>query len=342
MKPASGRAPPISEPALRPRTAEKRGRGRKFFATSNDSPLSVSHRPVKLRPLLSLLFAICPPVWLSAADQPATPPQPKTEHAGSESLADRTLREIVEREHDLFARAEKAGDQFDPGVFHGEAQSIASSYDILLQKNPDFTLALVAYGVFLGKVDMPKQAVAMLLKANKLDPNIALVKNQLAKHIAEDGKPVEALPYLIAATDLAPKEPLYHFHLGQLLLAGRDDFLTNGGFTLAGLDKAMLEAFRRAAELAPSDFSYAYQYAKAFYEIDPPRWEEALEQWQLLETRPITTTTLRHMVRLQKANVLIKLGRNDEARSVLETVTAPKLADDKQTLLDQLAPKAEK
>ena len=104
----------------------------------------------------------------------------------------------------------------------------------------------------------------------------------------------------------------------------------------------MLEAFRRAAELAPADFSYAYQYAKAFYEIEPPRWEEALGVWQELELRPITTTTLRHMVRLQKANVLIKLGRLDEARTVLETVTDPKLADDKQTLLDQLAPKAEK
>jgi predicted negative regulator of RcsB-dependent stress response len=92
----------------------------------------------------------------------------------------------------------------------------------------------------------------------------------------------------------------------------------------------------------PSNFGYAYQHAKAYYEIDPPRWEEALDVWQQLELRPIVTTTLRHMVRLQKANVLLKLGRNDEARQVLDTVTDPKLAEDKQTLLDQLTPKAEK
>lgn len=294
---------------------------------------------MKLRLILSLLVALSWLARLPAADQPA-PKEPALEH--SDTLAERTLREVVQRDHALFAKAEKAGEQFDEGVFHGEAQSIASSYDVLVQKNPEFVPALVAYGIFLGKVSMTKQAVAMLLKANKLDPNLALVKNQLAKHIAEDGKPIEALPYLIAATDLEPKEPLYHFHLGQLLLAGRDDFLTNGGFTQAGLDKAMLEAFRRAAELAPLDFGYAYQYAKAFYEIDPPRWEEALEVWQQLELRPIVTTTLRHMVRLQKANVLIKLGRNDEARLVLDTVTDPKLTEDKQTLLDQLAPKAEK
>lgn len=295
---------------------------------------------MKLRPIFFLCCFSVVVAPLSAADAPA-PAKREAESAG-DTLSERTLRDIVQRDHELFAKAEKAGDQFDEGVFHGEAQSIASSYDVLVQKNPQFVPALVAYGIFLGKINMTKQAVAMLLKANKLDPNLALVKNQLAKHIAEDGKPIEALPYLIAATDLEPNEPLYHFHLGQLLLAGKDDFLTNGGFTQAGLEKAMLEAFRRAAELAPTDFSYAYQYAKAFYEVDPPRWEEALGVWEQLELRPIVTTTLRHMVRLQKANVLIKLGRNDDARQVLETVTDPKLAEDKQTLLDQLAPKAEK
>lgn len=301
----------------------------------------MSHRPVKLLPLLSFLLVLSSLPRLSADDEPPARHATKTPDE-SETLAERTLRDIVIRERELFAKAQKAGEQFDQGVFHGEAQSIVTSYDVLVQKNPEFVAAYVAYGMFLGKVSMDKQAVAMLLKANKLDPNIALVKNQLAKHIAEDGKPVEALPYLMAAIDLEPREPLYHFHLGQLLLAGRDDFLTNGAFTQAGLDKAMLEAFKKASELALSDFGYAYQYAKAFYEIDPPRWEEALGIWEELELRPITTTTLRHMVRLQKANVLIKLGRNEEARLALETVTDPKLAEDKQTLLDQLAPKAEK
>ena len=318
---------------------EKRGPREIFFPTSNDSPPPVSQRPMKLRPLLAFACTACLLVRLPAAEAPAAKPAADEHH---DTLAERTLRDIVQRDHELFAKAEKAGDQFDPGVFHGEAQSIASSYDVLVQKNPNFTAALVAYGMFLGRVEMPRQAVAMLLKANKLDPNLAVVKNQLAKHIAEDGKPIEALPYLVAATDLAPREPHYHFHLGQLLLAGRDDFLTNGGFTQAGIDQAMLAAFRRAAELAPSDYSYAYQYAKAFYEVEPPRWEEALAAWQELEQRPIVTTTMRHMVRLQKANVLIKLGRLDEARVALETVTDPKLAEDKQTLLDQLAPKAEK
>ncbi len=254
----------------------------------------------------------------------------------AETLAEKSLKEIVERQKQLFERAEKEGDQLDEARFAGEAKGIASSYDVFIQKNPDFTPGYVAYGVFLGKIDMTKAAVAMLLKANKLDPNIQLVKNQLAKHLAEDGKPLEALPYLTSAIDLAPNEPLYHFHLGQLLLAARDDFLHEGTWTRAALDKAMLEAFQRAADLAPADLSLAYQHAKAYYEIDPPRWDEALAVWEKLGGRA-TTESMRQLIKLQRANVLVKLDRRDEARTLLDQVTDLKLTDEKQKLIDAFA-----
>lgn len=254
----------------------------------------------------------------------------------AETLAEKSLKEIVERQKQLFERAEKEGDQLDEARFAGEAKGIASSYDVFIQKNPDFTPGYVAYGVFLGKIDMTKAAVAMLLKANKLDPNIPLVKNQLAKHLAEDGKPLEALPYLTSAIDLAPNEPLYHFHLGQLLLAARDDFLHEGTWTRAALDKAMLEAFQRAADLAPADLSLAYQHAKAYYEIDPPRWDEALAVWEKLGGRA-TTESMRQLIKLQRANVLVKLDRRDEARTLLDQVTDLKLTEEKQRVIDALA-----
>jgi len=263
----------------------------------------------------------------------------------AETLAEKSLKEIVERQKQLFERAEKEGDQLDEARFAGEAKGIASSYDVFIQKNPDFVPGYVAYGVFLGKIDMTKAAVAMLLKANKLDPNIPLVKNQLAKHLAEDGKPLEALPYLTSAIDLAPNEPLYHFHLGQLLLAARDDFLHEGTWTRASLDKAMLEAFQRAADLAPADLSLAYQHAKAYYEIDPPRWEEALAVWEKLGGRA-TTESMRQLIKLQRANILVKLDRRDEARALLDQVTDLKLTDEKQKVIEALtaaaAPKAAK
>ncbi len=257
---------------------------------------------------------------------------------GSESLAEKSLREIVARERELFNHAEREGEHLDDARFVGEAKGIAGSYDVLIQKNPNFAPAFAAYGMFLGKIDMNRAAVAMFLRANKIDPHIPLVKNQLAKHLAEDGRPLEALTYLLAAIDLAPGEPLYHLHLGSLLLAAREDFVQSGEWTRVALDKAMLDAFQRGAELAAADFSYAYQHAKAYYEVEPPRWEEALGVWEKLGTRAAATAT-KQLVKLHRANILVHLDRIAEARALLDEVTDLQLMGEKKLVLEAIAAK---
>ena len=259
----------------------------------------------------------------------------------AETLAEKTLKGIVARERDILSRADKEGDQLDEARLRGELQNVINSYDILIQKNPEFAPGYVAYGLLLGKVGMNREAVPMLLKANKLDPEIPLVKNEVARHLAEDGKLVEAMPWLMAAIDLAPKEPLYHYHLGKLLAEGRDDFIRTGQFTRPALDQAMLDAFRRAAELAPDSLPYAYRHAEAYYDLETPQWNAALKAWAALEKRAKPGIE-QETIRLQAANVLLKLGQTDHARVLLANVTQGALQKQKQTLLDQLAPKSEK
>jgi tetratricopeptide (TPR) repeat protein len=256
--------------------------------------------------------------------------------APAETMAEKSLVEIVERQHNIFERAQKEGDHLDEAWLRGELESVIKSYDILIQKNPEYALAYGGYGMLLGKVGMTKEAVIMLLKANKLDPTLDEVKNQIAVHLAEDGKPVDALPWVTAAIDLEPKKALYHFHLGEMLASGRSDFVKTGQFDEAKLDQSMLDAFKRASELAAGDFPIAYRYAKAYYELGTPRWPEALALWEKLE-QTAANDQQRQLVRLQRANVLIKLGRQSEARPLLDTVTNMDLAAEKQTLLDELA-----
>ncbi|SDR98332.1 hypothetical protein [Opitutus sp. GAS368] len=266
----------------------------------------------------------------------ATEAPPRTE-----TMAEKTLKEIVARQRDILAKADKEGDQVDVARLRGELQAIINSYDVLIQKNPEFTPAYVTYGMLLGQVGMTREAVGILLKANKLEPNLPLVKNEIGRHLAEDGKLVEALPWIMAAIDLEPKEPLYHYHLGKLLTEGRDEFIQTGQFTRPALDKAMLEAFLRAAELAPANFGYAYRSAEAYYDLETPKWDEALALWRKLDAG--VETPLEHQtLRLQQANVLLKQGKPAEARALVDTVTEIKLAKQKQTLLDQLAKAGEK
>ena len=274
----------------------------------------------------TLLVALTLMPRLSAADQPAR----------GETMAEKTLKEIVGRQRDILARADKDGDNVDIAGLRGDLQGVINSYDVLIQKSPDFAPAYVAYGMLLGQVGMTRQAVGILLKANKLDAEIPVVKNEIGRFLAEDGKLVEALPWIMSAIDLEPKQPLYHFHLGKLLTEGRDEFIKTGQFTRAALDKAMLQAFLRASELAPTNFSYAYRAAEAYYDLETPQWDAALAAWRKLEAG--VETPLEHQtLRLHQANVLIKQGKVVEARALADTVTEITLAKQKQTLLDSLA-----
>jgi tetratricopeptide (TPR) repeat protein len=277
--------------------------------------------------LLLLLMA------LAAALPPPT--------ARAETLTEKNLKEIVVREREIFAKAKSEGENLDAARFQAEVQSLVTSYDVLIQKNPDFAPGYVTYGLLLSRVGMAKQAAAILFQANKLDPGIAVVKNQLAKLLAEDGKPLEALPWIMAAIDLEPKEPLYHYQLGTLLHEARDDFLRAGSFTRPALDGAMIEGFRRAAELAPDNTAFAYRHAEAFYDLETPQWDEALKTWAALEERTAPGVE-QQTIRLHAANVLLKKGDPVRAEALLATVDAPELAKQKQTLLDQLAKPREK
>ena len=263
--------------------------------------------------------------------------------ADSETLSEQKLKDLVTREHELFDNAEKNRDSpnFDRDNFKSQLQQVADGYEGLLRENPNFTAAHVAYGQMLWKIDMRNAALVQLLKANEEDKDIPLVKNLLGDCLAEEGRPIDALPYFMAAIKLAPKEPLYHYNLGRLLSAARDDFLKTGAWTRATLDHAMLEAFRRATELAPDRLDYAAGYAAAFYDLATPDWDTALAAWRALEPKVKPGLDLQ-LVRLQEATVLLKQKKPEDARAVLDTISDPKLAEQKQKLVAQLPPKADK
>jgi tetratricopeptide (TPR) repeat protein len=261
--------------------------------------------------------------------------------AESETLAERTLRQIVERQKSLLADAAKQGDKLDEEGLRSQLQSVSHDYERLLQDNPKFAAAYAAYGYLLGKIGMRKESVAMLLKANQYDQDIPLVKNQLGNYLAEEGKPLEAAPYFLAAIKLEPNEPLYHYQLGTLLTVARDDFLKSGEWSRAALDKAMHHAFQRASELAPDRFELAYRYAESFYDLATPDWDGALKAWAALEDRAPTAVE-RQTMRLHAANVLIKTGKLDHARALIETVDEASLQKQKQKLVAQLAETAKK
>jgi tetratricopeptide (TPR) repeat protein len=271
-----------------------------------------------------LLLAVAPARAGAPADQP--PP---------ETMAERKLKDIAEHQRVLFADAAAQGKDLDEAGFKAQVEQLTHEYESLLRDNPSFAVGYASYGYMLWKISMRKQAVAILLKANQLDPNIPLVKNELGNYLAEEGKPLEALNYFISAVNLEPKEPLYHYQVGTLLYEARDDFLKSGEWSRAAIDHAMQEAFRNAAELAPDRVEFTYRYAESFYDMVDPDWAAALKAWEGMEARA-SSDVERQTMRLHQANVFIYMGKPDRALKMLDTVTDPTLAGQRQKLVGQI------
>ncbi|HEX2101188.1 MAG TPA: hypothetical protein VHF69_11015 [Candidatus Synoicihabitans sp.] len=256
----------------------------------------------------------------------------------SETKAERDLKELATRQRTLLARAAKAEHESEVEDLRPQLQQLVFDYEKFLRDYPNLAAGYVSYAMLLGNplLEERKRAAALLLKANSLQPDLAVVKNQLGKYLAEDGRPLDALNYFLAAVQLEPKEPLYHFQVGQLLSAAREDFLKSGEWTAEQVETAMRNAFEQAMALSPGNIMYAYRYAESFYDLEHPEWDEALKTWRALEAK-VATPVEQQTMRLHQANVLIAQKEYDEARALLATVDEPVLQSQKDKLAQELA-----
>jgi tetratricopeptide (TPR) repeat protein len=252
---------------------------------------------------------------------------------GGDAAAVKMLRDIVAKQRAALAEAAKMSADEAEDV-RPKLQKVANAYEDLVKAHPDFAAAWAAYGLFLCEpvVEERKTALALLFKANGLDAELPVVKNQIGVLLAEDGRMIEALNYFLAASDLAPREPLYHFQIGLVLDEARDVFVKTNAWTPATIDKTVLEAFHRAVELAPERTDYAYRAAEAYYSLAEPRWEEALKVWSALEEK-LTGNVERQAVRLHLARVQWKVGHAAAARELAGSVDAPVLKGTKEKML---------
>lgn len=251
--------------------------------------------------------------------------------------ADERLEDLLQTQRELLMLASAAQAQEDVEKLRPRLQTLVFDWEDYLRDFADKPEGYIAYSMLLGNplIEERERAKALLLKANSLDSNQAIVKNQLGKYLAEDGLPLQALPYFLAASELEPDEPLYHYQIGQLLGGARSDFLTSGEWTVESIDRAMQHAFAEAVRLDPENLPYAYRYAESYYDLEEPPWDDALAAWRELEER-VETPVEQQMMRLHQANVLLFKGELDEAEVMLQGSFEGVLASQQDQLLGRL------
>ncbi len=259
----------------------------------------------------------------------------------TESMSERELKRILQRQQTILAAAQEAGDNLDRSNTEMQLSEVVRDYEALLRRDPKFTATYIAYGLFLNTTGHPKRSYDIFKRAEAIEPDLAVIKNQLGNHHAEEGEYKEAAAYYEGAIALAPKEPLYHYQLGTLLYEYREFFVDSKLYARAALLERSTAAFAKAAELAPDNIAYAYRHAESFYDLPAPDWDIALAAWKAIEQRAKPGVEFQTL-QLHQANILIQLGRADEARALLDQITEAPLQPNKQKLVEQLAGTPEK
>jgi tetratricopeptide (TPR) repeat protein len=248
------------------------------------------------------------------------------------------LHKISQQEQKIYRQLETNPDFYTAEDLEHKLGEIILAYSNYLSENPDDVSALILYGKLLRQLGENERAFKAFLKADALDPDIAVVKQQIGNHLVETGNGKAALTFYLNAVELEPEVPEYNYALGEILHVFRDEFTRDQLFTRDSLDREMLKAFQATARLNPENFDVQMRLGEAYYDLATPDWKAALLHWEKLrKTTPDYNELRGQILDLHRARVLAKLGRKEEASELARGITQPGLQTSKEQILEEMA-----
>jgi tetratricopeptide (TPR) repeat protein len=212
-------------------------------------------------------------------------------------------------------------------------KEIKKLYEDFLEKNPKHSRARIAYGSFLNDLHDEAGAAEQWEKAREIDPSNPAVWNNLANYYGHRSPVTKAFEYYEKAIELKPTESLYYWNFATTVYLFRQDAITHYKITEAEVFDKALGLYREALKRDPGNFVLASDYAQSFYGTKPPRYEEGLKAWE--ETFPLARDGIeRDGVAIHLARCKIHLGRFDEAKADLNTITNEMYLGLKKKLLE--------
>jgi len=250
------------------------------------------------------------------------------------SLYESRLLDTIEKERELDAMA--ASNEYSTQEVQRLFLSVAQDYNAIIANNPDKIEAHLLYGKLLSRYGDLEGARTAFIAAATIDPTAAVIHQQLGNYYAEVGDPSRALAYYMNAVDFEPEEALYHFGLGDLIYAYRDQLVEEAGLDVNLLEEKMLAAFLKATEIDPGNSVYQFRYGETFYDQKDPDWEQALAHWLSLPDKISLSAVQLAAIKLHAARCLMGMKEFDEAIEMARSVTLPGLIQTRISLIDQI------
>lgn len=224
---------------------------------------------------------------------------------------------------------------------NGRIEAVDAAYRAFLERQPGHVSGRIAFGSFLSDTGREAEARVQLEKALELDPNNAVIHNNLAGIYGHRGPVTNAFVHYEKAIALEPNESLYHHNFATTVFLFRKDVREHYGIDdeQRVFDKA-LGLYRKALELDPDNFILASDLAQTYYGIRPPRHDDALAAWR--HAHGLAGDDLeREGILLHLARIQVQAGRFDEARSNLTRVTNSNYGVVRERILRTLATREE-
>ena len=246
------------------------------------------------------------------------------------SLSDIELKKIIE----LQTRVLEKGKNWSESELTRQAQEIVTRYEAFLLDNPDDINALLLFGKFLRKTGLHENAISIFLKADQINPNIAVIKQELGNFLVEKGKPMEAFPFFLLTTRLEPAKAVYHYNLGNFIFIFHDNLV--GIENSEKLGALMHQSFKEAAILDPANFDYHLRYAQSFFDFSNEFHEEAISAWNTLLKEFGNRSQIEvDYIKMNIAKIFLKMGQNQEVYDILDSVRSESIQNEKRKLLNQ-------
>lgn len=253
----------------------------------------------------------------------------------SSSFASERLLRIAEKEANIYQKLAEDPEFYSDEDLDRRIRELVQSYHTYLADHPKDPDAYVLYGKLLRRMGRDKEAFNAFLKADELNPRIAVVKQQIGNYLAETGETESALTFYLLAVELDPTTAVYHYGLGELLLNFGQTFIDSGIYTRDAIDREMLKCFQAAAKLEPANFDFQMRLGEAYYDLSSPDWKAAILHWNQLR-KQANSPIMEQVIDLHRARILSMLGRHEDARSLADSVTNPALQMSRQQVLDYI------
>lgn len=214
-------------------------------------------------------------------------------------------------------------------------RQIEKSYNEFLEKNPKHTRARLAFGSFLNEINREEEGAEQWEKAKELDPKNPAAWNNLANYYGHRSPVKKAFEYYAKAVELDPNEAVYYQNFATTVYLFRQDAMEFYKISETEVFDKALELYRKAIKITPTDFLLYSDYAQSFYGTKPPRYEDGLKAWE--EAMKIARDDIeRDGVKVHLARIKINLGRMDDARKDLNSITNEMYSGLKTILLKKL------